>query len=510
MATRRSSKQDTIDRLEQDNAALKSTNEGLALQVRTQDEPAPLPVDMLAPRPVDSLGVNETATALAAAQAKAGVEARFLVALNRPRSIDAARVGLLKDCKRPNFAEVATFERPVGGEHMATGPSIRFAEAAARSWGNLDVDARTLYDSPEKRIVAVKVTDLESNVTWGVEIAIRKTVERRKLRKGQNPIATRTNAGGSTVYVVEASEDDLLAKGNALISKAVRTAILRHLPGDLVDEGQRACAATLRDRSAQDPDADRKRIIDGFASLGVPVVELADFLGHDIGTASPPEMALLRGVYTSIKEGDANWYEILSARRDDRGDRPGSSGGRSADVKASVAARAKGANGATRPPKQPPAPPAAKPPKAKTPAPAPAPEAGFDAEDGRVAPEDEPTDAELGLSTESSQGGSPEVKGQKTSGSPDPKPEPPPAAATKPVALVPDPAAPAGDFSSDNGLDMPPPLQGGTVDPEPAESADPRAGCPDCPDCGNPMLVSASDPDFYVCIPCDRYVKRAG
>ncbi len=284
----------------------------------------------LAPAPVTA--INETATALAAAQAKANVEARFLVALNQRRSPDAARQVLLRDCKRPSFAQVATFSRPVGGEHRATGPSIRFAEAAARAWGNVDVDARTIYDSTQKRIVAVKVTDLESNVTYGVEITVSKTVERRRLKAGQQAISSRTNSTGQTVYLVEATEDDLLAKGNALISKAIRNGILRTLPGDLVEEAQETCFQTLRNQDAQDPDAARKKIMDAFGSIGVPVSELTDLLGHDVGACSPKEMEYLRGVFTAIKEGDAAWSDVLALARESRRDKPNGNG-RTEDLK---------------------------------------------------------------------------------------------------------------------------------------------------------------------------------
>ncbi len=319
------------------------------LVVSQQNQPEPASVSLLS-RPTESMvGLNETATALAAAQAKAQVEARFLVAINRTRSIDAARVALLNDCRRHNFAEVATFNRPVGGGHNAMGPSIRFAESAARAWTNLDIDARTIYDSAEKRIIAVKVTDLESNVTYTVEIAVNKTVERRKLKAGQVALASRTNSTGQTVYLVEATEDDLLAKGNALISKAIRTSIIRHLPGDLVDEGQRVCAQTLRNRDSRDPDASRKRIVDSFASLNVPVAELSDLLNHDIGSASPTEMEYLRGVYAAIKEGHTTWGEVLSLVRDERGGKSAENG-RVAQIKQAVAGKAKASNGETKGP----------------------------------------------------------------------------------------------------------------------------------------------------------------
>lgn len=46
----------------------------------------------------------ETAANVLAAQAKAQVEARYMMAMHRPRNWDAVRQDLLKECRRPSFA----------------------------------------------------------------------------------------------------------------------------------------------------------------------------------------------------------------------------------------------------------------------------------------------------------------------------------------------------------------------------------------------------------------------
>lgn len=296
-------------------AKLKTEIARLARRVSAGDKSPPAPPVALSRAPAEGAAVHDTAATMAAATAKAEVEARFLVALNRPRSVDAARVALLNDCRRFSFAEAAEFHRPVGGGETAVGPSIRFAEGAARCWKNLDIQTRVFYDSPEKRKYGVQVTDLESNVTYGTEVSVNKTVERKYLKEGQTAISSRKNSRGETTYLVEATEDDMLAKGGAECSKALRINLIRHIPGDLVEEARGVCARTVRDQDRKDPDAGRKRIVDSFAGLGVPVAELADFLGHDLGSASPAEINLLRGVYTSLKQGDVTWSEVIAMSR---------------------------------------------------------------------------------------------------------------------------------------------------------------------------------------------------
>ena len=69
--------------------------------------------------PQPSAGVvvaqGETASSSVAARAKAEVEARAIVALQRPRSVNQFRIGLLESCRRSRFAETARYSKPVGG-----------------------------------------------------------------------------------------------------------------------------------------------------------------------------------------------------------------------------------------------------------------------------------------------------------------------------------------------------------------------------------------------------------
>lgn len=254
----------------------------------------------------------ETAISAVAAQARAIIEARYVMALQRPRDFDEVRTRILKECKRPRFADVARYLKPVG--KGIEGPSIRFAEAALRCMGNATADSAVIYEDARKRIIRVTVTDLESNLPYSNDIMIEKTVERSKVRDGQVVVSTRTNTYGKTVYIVEATEDDLLNKQNALVSKSLRTLILRILPGDILEEAMDQVVATQRDRDAKDPDEARKRMVDAFSALGVKPSDLKQWLGHDIGTSSPAELADLRAVYAAIREGETNWKDSLEHR----------------------------------------------------------------------------------------------------------------------------------------------------------------------------------------------------
>jgi hypothetical protein len=255
------------------------------------------------------VGANETASTAAATQAAAAVQARYAIAYRKPRIIDQVRVSLLQECRRPAFAEVARYHKPIG--EGIEGPSIRFAEAAARCMGNILVESPTVYDDHEKRIVRVLATDLETNITYQKDVTVSKTMERRKLQPGQTALRTRVGSRGDTLYIIEADDDAILNKENALVSKAMRTVLLRLIPGDLVEEAMNQVDATLQDKAAKDPDAERKKLVDAFAAIGVQPSDLVAYLEHDIAKVTPPEIVLLRKLYAAIRDGEVAWAEVV-------------------------------------------------------------------------------------------------------------------------------------------------------------------------------------------------------
>jgi len=282
-----------------------------------------------------------TATALAT-QARASIEAAYIMAANRPRDLDTVRVRLLADCKRPGFAKVARYAKPVGGQRIE-GPSIRFVESALRLMGNVASDATTIYEDADKLLVRVEVLDLETNTAYRTTLNIGKTVERSKVRDGQEVVGQRQNTSGRIVYIVRATEDDLANKIAAAVSKATRTLGLRVIPGDLVEEGQEQCIVTMESDAASDPAAARKKIADAFASIGVMPDALAQYLGHELSSCSPAETVDLRTVFAAIRDGETSWSVIMESRRAARGEDSGGqqgTGGKVAGLRAKVAPKA--------------------------------------------------------------------------------------------------------------------------------------------------------------------------
>jgi hypothetical protein len=254
-------------------------------------------------------------SAIAAAEsAKARIQAAYIMAINRRRNSDDARTRILEACKRPEFAARVEYAKPVAGSKIK-GPSIRFAETALRLWGNIDSDISVVYDDAEFRRINIRVTDLETNSTFSKQINIRKTVERKNTTGRDGAvIGQRLNSKGETVYIVQSTDDELMNKENALISKALRNEGLRLIPSDIIDEALVIARETLSNRDAKDPHAAKKGVMDAFSSIGVKPLELEKYLKHKLDIISTTELADLRAIYSAIKEGDASWIDYV---RDD-------------------------------------------------------------------------------------------------------------------------------------------------------------------------------------------------
>lgn len=258
---------------------------------------------------------NETHASALAAQTEAEVKARYAMALSRPRNFMAVRERMLSDAQRPNFAATAIYHKPVG--KGVEGPSIRFVESAIRAMGNILVATPSIYDDESKRIVRVSVTDLESNTYYSQDVTIVKTVERSSVKQGEKVLSQRLNSYGKLTYTVPATDDDILNKANALISKAVRTLGLRLIPGDLVDEALWVVRQTMRREDATDPKASLRRLVDAFHSVGVTADELTAYVGHNLeAVMTPAEISDLRNIYTAIKDGDTTWKAVVEAHRE--------------------------------------------------------------------------------------------------------------------------------------------------------------------------------------------------
>lgn len=218
------------------------------------------------------------------------VQGAILVAQNFPRNEDRSFERLMRSCKRTSFAEDAAYKFPRGGQTIS-GPSVRLAREAARLWGNIRYGLDIVRDDEDTRQIRGWAWDVETNTKVEAEDDFKKLVYRKK--------------GGW----IKPDERDLRELSNRRGAILVRNCILQLLPPDLIEDALNEASETLKDRAAKDPDAERKRLILAFGDLNVTPDDLAGYLGKPIAKVSPSELATLREVYVSIRDGHSNWLD---------------------------------------------------------------------------------------------------------------------------------------------------------------------------------------------------------
>lgn len=244
----------------------------------------------------------------AAESAKAQIQCAYMMALQCPRSYFAAEQAVVKACENPLFAEKVEYKLPRGGT-IITGPTIRLAELIRREWRNIFTTERVMHDDDRQMIVQVTAMDLETNSIETAEVIVPKTVERKYAKKGQEILGERENSVGEKIYIVKATDSEVDMTRKALISKALRNAIFRLVPAELVQVALATARQTIASADAADPKDAQRRLIACFEEQGVGIDKIERFIGHKLDKANKADVKKLRDVYRQMLTG-ADWDEL--------------------------------------------------------------------------------------------------------------------------------------------------------------------------------------------------------
>lgn len=237
------------------------------------------------------IGDTEIGASGGALAARAEVEMAMLSARRVPRDEDNAFQKIIRSCRRPRFAENVEYRFPRGGKQVS-GPSVYLLREIAKAWGNLQYGFRVTQDDAEARTIRGYAWDLETNTRVELEDSFKKLIQRR--------------ISGETRWIAP-DERDLRELTNRRGAILVRECIRGLIPQDYIDAAVEQAAETLRADIADDPDGARKKIIAGFDKLNVKPAALKSFLGIPLEQASPAQLAELRAIYESIRDGNSTW-----------------------------------------------------------------------------------------------------------------------------------------------------------------------------------------------------------
>lgn len=243
----------------------------------------------------------DTSTAAAIAREESIVKAQLFAAMQRPRRPSEAYAQIVRACDDPAFAQGARYVFPRGGATIE-GPSVVLARECARLWGNVRFGYHVISDDGEQVTVAGFAHDLETNTLSTSEITFRAKIQRKR--------------DGRTVWIDPDERDrrELVAKNGAI---AERNCVLKILPPDLIEDAmthaRTAMESAARQDVRQDPQRARKSLAVAFQDLGVSVAMLETYLGHALEQLNAQEVAQLRTLYRSIRDGQVDRAEVFES-----------------------------------------------------------------------------------------------------------------------------------------------------------------------------------------------------
>lgn len=236
-----------------------------------------------------------------AAREEAEMKAAIVLAKRFPRDESEAYTRIMRACDRPSFAESANYAFPRGGQTV-TGPSVDLARELARIWGNIRYGMRIVSEDDERVHVKGYAYDLESNTYVESEDKFAKLVQRR------NRVTRETEW-------VKADERDLRELVNKRGAICVRNAVLQLLPSDIVQDAMARSRDTVqklaRGEIQQDREQAIRRLALAFHDIGVNGEMIAGYLKHPMELITNEEIADLRAIYKSIRDGNSRREEYF-------------------------------------------------------------------------------------------------------------------------------------------------------------------------------------------------------
>jgi hypothetical protein len=240
---------------------------------------------------------SSAATAIEFSRAAQEVIASIKAAKADPRATISAHRRIVESCKRYSLAEQAMYAYPRGGETVR-GASIRLAEVLAQNWGNIDSGIVELERQPGASVLMAYCTDLEANYKKRIVFTV---PHMRDTKKGLIPLKT---------------DRDIYENNANMGARRLRNCILAIIPGDVVESAVQQCYKTLEQGDGSKPLVQRLReLADAFEKIGVPQSLLEERLGHPLDKSIPAEIADLRTVYISLRDGvseKADWFESVA------------------------------------------------------------------------------------------------------------------------------------------------------------------------------------------------------
>lgn len=245
---------------------------------------------------VMQVNTEQTITTIDAVE-RASVDSQVATAKQYPRDIKRAlNNSIAMATIDPATAQTCRYALPRGGKPI-TGPSVHLAKLIVSNWGNIRAEAKVVQITDKQVISRGTCWDLENNVATAFE------VRRSILNK----------------YGQRFSDDMITVTGNAANSIAYRNAVFSVIPKAVTDKVYQAAIQCITGDISDENKLikARKSCIDFFKDeYNVSEDEVVKLCGKQtVNQIKADEIALLRGVVQSLKDGDTTIDDLMAPYR---------------------------------------------------------------------------------------------------------------------------------------------------------------------------------------------------
>ena len=231
---------------------------------------------------------------------KANVDVQVATAKQFPRNVTRAiQNSIVMATIDPETAQMMRYALPRGGKPI-TGPSVHLAKLIVSNWGNVRAEAKVVQITDSQVVSRGTCWDLENNVATAIEV--------RRNIKGKN---------GQRF-----SDDMITVVGNAANSIAFRNAVFSAIPKAVTDKVYRAAQECITGDLSDEAKLLQKRTncLKFFNDeYGITEEEVIKLCGKQtVNQIKADEIALMLGIYQSLKDGDTTVEEVMEPIRKEK------------------------------------------------------------------------------------------------------------------------------------------------------------------------------------------------
>lgn len=254
---------------------------------------------------------NEISSSGTQANAMSEVLAMVKLAAMNPRSEEKAVAKVLASLDRYAMADRAYYSFPRGKRldektnkwvtNIVEGPSVYLTREVLRLWGNNKSGCKIIMDTEESRTIEGSCWDLETNTFKYEQSTFGKLVQKKN-------------------GWVKPDERELRELTNRLGAICTRNASLQILPRDLIDSFfEKAKKVVASNVDVKNIVTERANTLNTFeTTFGINQENLEVFLGVDVDSWIAEDIATLRGLYRSIKDGQVKTNEIKDMKKKEK------------------------------------------------------------------------------------------------------------------------------------------------------------------------------------------------